>query len=92
MSDEAIKYKLWIVVLTLISVGFFFLGDYLTKGKEREVFKSGLWIARGSAYAILILTFMCILYIHRDLLTLLRCRECCGKNCTYMLNEHIIFH
>ena len=52
----------------------------------------GLWLARASAFAILILTVMCIFAISRDILTALRCRGCCAAHCEVVLNEHLMYH
>ncbi len=64
----------------------------LLSSENLKYYGSGLWLARASAFSVLILTVLCILFISRDLLTSLRCRGCCGSHCPVILNEHLMFH
>ncbi len=83
---------MWIVFLTFLSVGFFLLGGFITARAQILYFGSGLFIAKGGAYALLLMTLLMIFFIHRGLLTLLRCRECCGRHASFILNEHVVYH
>ena len=86
------RTQLALVIICLITLAFFLLGGFLVSDDYMKYFGSGLWLARASAFAILILTLMCILAISRDLLTALRCRGCCGAHCSCILNEHLMYH
>ena len=79
-------------VMCLFTLGFFLLGGLLVTKKNLDYFGSGLWLARASAFAILILVMFCIFFISRDMLTALRCRGCCGSHCSIILNEHVEYH
>ena len=41
--------------------------------------------------SISVITLLCCMFITRDLVTCLR-NGCCGRYCTVILDEHILFH
>ncbi len=80
------------VSVFIVAVGTFLLGGFLESERDVKYFGVGFFIARGARFAGMVMLFFCVTAISRDLLTILRCRECLGTRCTVILNEHIFHH